>query len=162
MALVALVALVALLTVLLTMREKYRAICRYAVPNGFSGWHSASPYSHIKSATMPACHVCTERVGMTVKPNRVRIDPNDILKCQECDLTNLHHESVEIFEREEDALSGVHVLVERTGVVVNDDMTGNPSDRRHGLLIRFTCETCDATPILKMIQHKGSTYMEWM
>ena len=100
---------------------------------------------------------------MTVKPNRVRIDPYDILKCPSCDWSNLHHVSVEVFDRAvEDALEGVHVRVEGTRVVVSNDQTGNPSSRRDGLLIRFTCETCEATPILQMIQHKGSTYMEWM
>ena len=99
---------------------------------------------------------------MTVKPNRVRIDPNDILKCPSCDWSNLHHVSVEVFEREEDAMTGVHVHVEGAHVLVDGDLTGNPSSRRTGLLIRFTCETCDTLSILQMIQHKGSTYMEWL
>jgi hypothetical protein len=99
---------------------------------------------------------------MTVKPNRVRIDPNDMLKCPSCDWNNLHHVSVEIFEREEDASAGVHVQVEGKRVWVDADLTDNPSARRDGMLIRFTCETCNATPTLQMLQHKGSTYMEWL
>jgi hypothetical protein len=98
---------------------------------------------------------------MTVKPNRVRIDPSDILKCPSCDWSNLHHVGIEIFEREEDAIVGVHVQVEDKAVRIDDDLTGNPSARRDGMLIRFTCETCDATPILQMSQHKGSKYVEW-
>ena len=99
---------------------------------------------------------------MLIKPNRVRIDPYDVLKCPSCDWSNLHHVSVEVFERAEDALSGVHVLVDGAGVVVNNDITGNPSARRDGMYISFACETCEAKPVLKLLQHKGSTYMEWL
>jgi hypothetical protein len=101
---------------------------------------------------------------MTIKPNRVRIDPYDAVKCPSCDLTNLHHVSVELFQRNaEDATEGIHVLLDRYGLFdVDDSMRGNPSPRRNGLYIRFICETCDAKPVLKMLQHKGSTYMEWL
>jgi hypothetical protein len=99
---------------------------------------------------------------MTVKPNRVRIDPNDVLKCPSCDWSNLHHVSVEVFEREEDAMDGVHVQVRGKSVWVNDDLDGNPSPRRHGLLIHFACETCNALSLMQIMQHKGSTYMEWL
>jgi hypothetical protein len=121
-----------------------------------------SPYSHVKCANYATCHVCAERDGMTVKPNRVRIDRDDVLKCPSCDWSNLHHVSVEIFERREDAMVGVHVQVEGKAVRVDDALTGNPSPRRQGMLIRFTCETCTAKPILQVRQHKGSTYMEWL
>jgi hypothetical protein len=122
------------------------------------------PYSHVKTAKTATRHVCAERVAMTVKPNRVRIDPNDILKCQSCDSINLHHGRLEIFNRSaEDSRTGIHIIVEPMSVWdVDDRMANNPSPRRNGFFLSFTCEMCEAKPTLAVFQHKGSTYMEWM
>ena len=84
------------------------------------------------------------------------------LACPCCDNDNLHHESVEVFERTtEDAETGIHVTVE--GVARFDtDMAGNPSRRRDGLLIRYSCEHCTATPAMAIAQHKGTTFLYWI
>lgn len=76
---------------------------------------------------------------------------------------NLHQESIEYFDRREDADTGLHVFAERgKQLLVNEDMRGNPSSRRQGIKIRFSCEHCrDTTHVLNIVQHKGVTYVSW-
>ncbi|HDZ07733.1 hypothetical protein [Pseudohongiella sp.] len=82
------------------------------------------------------------------------------LLCPNCDGRFLHHEGVQVFEREEDDDTGLHLMV-KNGVFTKDsDLSDNPSPRRHGLFIEFCCENCDARPVLSVIQHKGSTYID--
>jgi hypothetical protein len=82
------------------------------------------------------------------------------LQCPKCDGSNLHHERVEVFECGEDAKTGVHVVVANGKATVDTSLDGNPSARRHGLRIHFSCETCDAQPVMSVAQHKGSTYFD--
>ena len=83
------------------------------------------------------------------------------LECPSCKGNNLHHEKVEIFERGEDQPTGLHVSVENGKSITDTDLTGNPSNRRHGLSIHFSCEHCEAKPVLTVVQHKGSTYVNF-
>jgi len=76
---------------------------------------------------------------------------------------------VEVWEREEDAGTGIHVTVDGVDrptagrgvprVTVDADMEGNPSDRRHGLRIFFWCEHCTDEIELALDQHKGTTFL---
>lgn len=96
-----------------------------------------------------------------------------MLSCPQCGGHNLHHGSTIVFDRNEDEHK-----VQRTTVVhnaayservVNSD-SGNPSARRDGSILGFTCENCH-NPLggtdhiqrfqLKIWQHKGSTYLAW-
>jgi hypothetical protein len=91
------------------------------------------------------------------------------LKCPLCGLANLHHYRVEIWERHEDADTGIHVMVLGVDrptfgrgtpqVTVDSAMGGNPSDRRHGLRIFFWCEHCTDEIELALDQHKGTTFL---
>jgi hypothetical protein len=86
----------------------------------------------------------------------------DAVDCPHCDGNNLCHESVEVFYRNgEDNAEGVHATVNPHTVTVGQSMSGNPSSRRGGLLVHFSCETCPVKPVLEIIQHKGCTYMQW-
>jgi hypothetical protein len=38
----------------------------------------------------------------------------------------------------------------------------NDHGRRHGCFIHFWCESCARNPVLRIMQHKGSTFLEWM
>jgi hypothetical protein len=38
----------------------------------------------------------------------------------------------------------------------------DPSDRRDGLTITFSCETCEDLPVLSIVQHKGLTLVGWL
>ena len=79
------------------------------------------------------------------------------LLCPKCGFNYLHHDRVEIFDRTEDASSGVHAVVDDGKVTVDTSLNGNPSSRRHGLTIHFWCESCKAKPVLTIAQHKGNT-----
>ena len=89
--------------------------------------------------------------------DRPRLSCDGTLICPGCGNDYLHHGKVEVFERAtEDAPSSI--------VVVSGDGPHegqNPSSRRNGLLIYFDCETCDAAPVLAVLQHKGQTVIEW-
>jgi hypothetical protein len=88
----------------------------------------------------------------------------DGLACPDCGCFNLHHEKVTLYERREDAKATlvIEVANARTTVrVLPSSRTGNPSSRRHGLCIHFSCEGCPARPVLEIQQHKGTTYVEW-
>lgn len=82
------------------------------------------------------------------------------LLCASCGGCNIHHERVDVFEREEDAFDGLHTSVSRTGTKIDRDMRGNPSRRRHGLTVYFSCEECGFTTRLVIFQHKGATIID--
>jgi hypothetical protein len=71
----------------------------------------------------------------------------------------LHHEKVEVFERNEDREEGLHAVVTSGAVTVDTSLEKNPSQRRNGLLITFSCEHCSAKPVLSIVQHKGQIYL---
>jgi hypothetical protein len=81
------------------------------------------------------------------------------LICPNCGENYLHHGAVEVFDRTEDANAGIHATVWDGTMQVSTDMDGNPSDRRHGVNIYFTCELCDKRTLLTIAQHKGNTYL---
>lgn len=84
------------------------------------------------------------------------------LVCPSCGFNFLHHDKVEVFERNEDAPNGVHVTIEESKATVDTSLQGNPSSRRHGLKIYFWCEGCEAKPVLSISQHKGNTYVDFV
>jgi len=83
------------------------------------------------------------------------------LLCPSCGNNNLHHGEVQVFECEEDAEHGVHVTVADGKATMDTSLKGNPSARRHGMTIVFSCEHCKATPALSIKQHKGITYIDF-
>ncbi len=84
-------------------------------------------------------------------------DGRAMLLCPHCGSEYLHHDRVDVFEREYDDLTGLHAVVTRHGVAVESDLAGNPSARRQGLTIRLWCEGCHARLMLAVSQHKGVT-----
>lgn len=96
------------------------------------------------------------------------------LLCPRCLGNNLHHDTVTVFGRNEDAET---VTVTTVGsnprldiVEMPNRLSGNPSSRRDGLAIRFTCENCDQPDEdevegdgieLTVTQHKGCTILKW-
>jgi hypothetical protein len=76
--------------------------------------------------------------------------------CPCCRATDgyLHHHGVTVYSREEDGVATV--------TTINGGIAGeNPSDRRDGIAIRFTCELCPADIELTIAQHKGHTLLAW-
>ena len=96
----------------------------------------------------------------------VKIDNNKCLLCPDCDNPYLHQESVEMFWRDrEDSERGTYVQSSWGNPPIvdkNSEMNQNPSGRRDGLRIKFSCENCGREDIsLTLSQHKGWTLMEW-
>jgi hypothetical protein len=90
----------------------------------------------------------------------------DGLICPNCGENFLHHEKVEVFARRQEAGDlgdggGVHVTVENGQALISKNMTENPSPRRDGISIEFSCENCPHRSRMTIIQHKGSTYLEF-
>lgn len=86
------------------------------------------------------------------------------LRCPSCGGEYLHHTTVEVYNRNEDGTHGQRTVVEEGvnnyGLTrVDNNVNGNPSPRRHGLVVNFYCEECEALPKLLIWQHKGSTGM---
>ena len=87
-------------------------------------------------------------------------DSDGVLMCPACGFNYLHQNDVEVFNRGEDEPTGLHAIIQGDRVVVNSDITGNPSSRRQGLLIYFRCEGCPAISVMSIVQHKGNTYIK--
>jgi len=97
------------------------------------------------------------------------------LFCPSCKDMYLHQGNVTVFEREEDAEYTTVIAQNKDTAQVNrfkSDDTCNPSSRRHGLLIEFSCEFChagnlkedwstDKPFLLGVSQHKGNTLLQW-
>lgn len=86
----------------------------------------------------------------------------NLLECPSCHASDLHHGKVEIFDRHEDQDMGLHVVVADSTVAIDKNLSDNPSSRRHGLRIHFTCEHCSTKPILTIAQHKGNTWVNFI
>jgi hypothetical protein len=76
----------------------------------------------------------------------------------------LHHDQVTVYSRGEDDPKVTKTVV-RDHVAeistVDNDTSGNPSDRRDGVAIRFWCELCHTISELTFAQHKGVTLVGW-
>jgi hypothetical protein len=112
----------------------------------------------------------TEQMGQALQTDHTS------LQCPSCGDPTLHHDAVNVYFRQEDADEGIAVAVDggaigsmvkvdaaagQVPVAVSTSQAGNPSPRRDGVAIRFWCESCAATPVLNIIQHKGDTIVEW-
>lgn len=94
------------------------------------------------------------------------------LVCPCCNEEYLHHGTVTVFDRNEDApFVRKTTVADYVGVAsVDNESSGNPSGRRTGLSIEFWCEHCSPfdendnpknTMLLHILQHKGNTCLHW-
>jgi len=91
-----------------------------------------------------------------------KVARGDGVACPGCGNQYLHHGEVTVFSRDEDAAKCLVTTIGVFGTNVElTDGKGNPSARRHGVMIEFSCEHCYAAPVLEIVQHKGMTYIEW-
>ena len=87
------------------------------------------------------------------------------LLCPRCGEDYLHQCGVTVYDRGEDAEMTTVTTVD-DGLVgshlVPSNEAANPSSRRDGIAIMFTCETCDDGWFeLTFAQHKGMTHVAW-
>ncbi|SDP89219.1 hypothetical protein SAMN05443582_11542 [Phyllobacterium sp. OV277] len=108
---------------------------------------------------------CTGEISLEQNSDRT-----SDLRCPRCSGMYLHQGGVSIYHRGEDAPTLTQVDVRSDATVsmgiVDANSSRNPSARRHGLAIRFHCETCNATDStvtieLTIAQHKGATEIGW-
>ena len=86
-------------------------------------------------------------------------DDNNAVLCPRCGFFYLHQEAVEVWNREEDKdVEGIRIT---EGGQVAKATGDNPSDRRSGVSIAFSCEGCPGDVELVIYQHKGQTFIEW-
>jgi hypothetical protein len=88
------------------------------------------------------------------------------IKCPKCGeaISSLHHETVKVFNRDsEDKVTGLYTEIRGTKVETRRCLpAGNPSSRRGGVVINFSCEQCGPNVgNLCVAQHKGSTFLYW-
>lgn len=98
---------------------------------------------------------------MVLKFDCVATELGKTLLCPSCGSNYLHHDKVEVFEREDDAETGLHVTVENGKASIDNELESNPSRRRNGIKIHFWCEGCSAKPVLSISQHKGITWVDF-
>ncbi len=82
-----------------------------------------------------------------------------VLRCSDCNGGNTHHDQVRVYNRGEDSVEGMRAIVDWDAVTVDGNLAGNPSGRRHGVAIVFSCEQCQALSELTISQHKGETML---
>jgi hypothetical protein len=89
----------------------------------------------------------------------------DVLSCPGCRASYLHHGTVTVYSRREDAEDIRKTWIDaEDGRVVAATMRcrgDNPSARRNAVAISFWCESCHQTNELTFRQHKGQTEVEW-
>lgn len=85
------------------------------------------------------------------------------LHCPACGGEYLHHGNVEKYDRPEDGETTRRTtLGERISMVFEPSTRSrNPSARRDGVVIEFSCEDCGETNELAISQHKGQTFVVW-
>jgi len=96
-------------------------------------------------------------------------DDEDALMCPRCGGNYLHHEKIIVYTRGEDAEETVVTTISGRETVVQTVLSSeikNPSKRRHGMTIVFSCEFCEAEKLdyeyeLHLKQHKGNTFIGW-
>jgi hypothetical protein len=92
-----------------------------------------------------------------------------ILVCPRCGFNYLHQGCVTVYDRSEDERTTRVVEVANGSATLSNlpsDNAANPSSRRHGLAISFSCEGCgggtsDDIIELTVAQHKGQTVVAW-
>jgi ribosomal protein S27AE len=94
----------------------------------------------------------------------IRTDDDGELLCPECGGSYLRHHTVTCFDRGEDADTVTVTTVDAFGLsrhTAGNNASGNPSARRDGATVQFTCENCGEPSTLYIAQHKGRTQIGW-
>ena len=86
------------------------------------------------------------------------MESEEVLECSKCNTDCLHQESVVVFQREEDKQEHI-TLVGRhfSNTRIEEILFKNPSRRRQGVNILFSCENCGGAMVLQISQDKGQT-----
>lgn len=89
------------------------------------------------------------------------------LLCPRCNGSYIHQAGATFYHRGEDAENTVEITVdgaETSTKIVPSSISPNPSSRRHGFSMKFSCESCSQGSddiVLSIAQHKGETEISW-
>jgi hypothetical protein len=157
------------MTMTLLEEVETRAIARDLKQKYIQSFNSAEPNGWNRQIIKPKDEpVTTPKKWTQVQGGLVtKSEARDALACPSCEDTYTHQSTIEVFSRQEDC-DGIHACVLGETVITDRNMSKNPSPRRQGLRIYFTCESChcedgDNCPPpyeLLIYQHKGQTFFE--
>lgn len=100
-----------------------------------------------------------------MKNGQLSSELNEVsLNCEHCGNEWLHQEQVEIYRGPED-WHHTRVICDKHDNVTKEDHkprnnSRNPSPRRDGVRIVFSCEQCGGFTNLLVFQHKGKEYLQ--
>ena len=132
-----------------------------------AGWNRDVRPLSVEEQTPPKPKVW-ERISENEAEFMSGMANTNVMKCPACSYFYTHQEYYEIFQRLEDC-SGIRTVVQLNQTTVDTNMKGNPSYRRDGMRMFFTCEGCHGSPDesenppmfeLLIYQHKGVTIFE--
>ncbi len=84
---------------------------------------------------------------------------NAPLACPNCGDEYLHHHSIEVYHRDKEGSdSGLMTEISAGATTVTTNMDGNPSKRRDGIIINFSCETCDYKSKIVIVEKEGQAF----
>ena len=99
-----------------------------------------------------------EEIKTEMVRKEIQIDSGEWLVCPSCGENYLHQRWVREYDRAgEDGDTTVTEVYGTKVRTVNADSERNPSRRRDGIRIAFSCECCTAHVELIVAQHKGFT-----
>lgn len=105
---------------------------------------------------------------MAATPSLMRYveEGSDCIRCPcEENFGHLHQETVLVYPETEDQPLPAALSIPATGGKLIAETVPirkpNPSARRQGIRIIFSCENCDRSPELCISQHKGDTEVRW-
>lgn len=84
-----------------------------------------------------------------------------ILRCPKCSGEFLHHGTVDVGPRPREDEPAPRMIVRSDGSYFTVVRSNYYRGRRDEVVIDFTCEDCEQVGRLAIIQHKGSTYINW-
>jgi hypothetical protein len=155
------------MTMKLLEEVETRAAARNLKQQYIQSLNSAEPNGWNRQIITPKSNsVATPKKWTQVKGEFVTESQGaDMLVCPACKFNYTHQEAVEVFDRLEDS-DGIHACVSRGTITMDRNMHENPSPRRQGLRINFTCESChyedseNCPPPFELLiyQHKGQTF----
>lgn len=93
-------------------------------------------------------------------PSEPVIDGAGTLLCPFCGSNNLHHQRLRAFERYEEN-DATATITEIFGTWTHVRVGAAPG-RRNTLDVEFWCEGGEHLPVLRIQQHKGSTFFRWV
>lgn len=87
---------------------------------------------------------------------------NYTLLCPKCKHSFIHQIKVQIHERKQREMTGIHITVENAIATIDQNIEKvNKDYRRNGLRIHFMCTFCNTKSIMSIEQWETKTYVNF-